>query len=149
MNSIERFIDNNDGTISDLESNLTWAKEDSWQAEQKWVTWDEAMEHAQNLSGIKFAGHKDWRLPTCDEAKTLFDPAWENTDKYDAKIGLNPIFPPGPLPTIWAHEAMIGNEGFILDLRNGEIRSLYKSKSGRMAARPVRETEKIIPLSER
>jgi len=62
----------------------------------------------------------------------------ENYDKYETKIYLDPIFPKGPLPTIWIHEAMLGNEGYILDLRNGEVRLLFKSKTGRMAARPVR-----------
>jgi hypothetical protein len=33
---------------------------------------------------------------------------------------------------------MLGNEGYILDFRNGEVRLLFKSKTGRMAARPVR-----------
>ena len=67
----------------------------------------------------------------------------ENYDKYEKRIYLDPIFPKGPLPTIWIHEAMLGNEGYILDFRNGEVRLLFKSKTGRMAARPVRTKDLI------
>jgi hypothetical protein len=38
---------------------------------------------------------------------------------------------------------MLGNEGYILDLRNGEVRLLFKSKTGRMAARPVRNKDLV------
>lgn len=138
-----RFIDNNDGTIHDSETGLTWTREDSWQSEAKWVTWDEAMEHVQNLAYTKFGGHPDWRLPSKEEALTLYDANQKNQDKYGNEIHLHPVFPSGTLPTIWVHESMTGNEGYILDFRNGEIRTLYKSKSGRMAARAVRGEEGV------
>ena len=137
------FKDNGDGTITDTANDLTWVREDSWQREAKWFTWDEANDYAINLGGIKFAGHNDWRLPSVVEAKTLYDIDKENHDKYGKKLCLDSIFPEGPLPTIWIHEAMLGAEGYILDLRNGEIRTLFKSKSGRMAARPVRNKDLI------
>ena len=137
------FKDNGDGTITDTVNNLTWLREDSWQREAKWFTWDEANDYAINLGGIKFAGHNDWRLPSVVEAQTLYDTDKENHDKYGKRLYLDSIFPEGPLPTIWIHEAMLGAEGYILDLRNGEVRSLFKSKSGRMAARPVRKKDLI------
>ena len=77
------------------------------------------------------------------EAQTLYDTDKENYDKYGQRLYLDPIFPEGPLPTIWIHEAMLGNEGYILDLRNGELRTLFKSKTGRMAARPIRNKNLI------
>ncbi len=133
------FIDNGDGTITDTANDLTWAKEDSWQKEAKWFTWDEADRYAKDMAHMKFAGFVEWRLPTVEEAKTLYDPEMENQDKYGTKLFLNPVFPGGCLPTIWLHESSMSGDDYILDLRNGEIRTLYKSKSGRMAARPVRK----------
>ena len=137
------FEDNGDGTITDTANNLTWVREDSWQREATWLTWDEANDYAINLGGMKFAGHNDWRLPSIVEAQTLYDADKENFDKYGKRLYLDSIFPKGPLPTIWVHEAMLGAEGYILDLRNGEVRTLFKSKSGRMAARPVRNENPI------
>ena len=32
------FNDNGNGTVTDNRYNLVWAREDSWQAEKKWVT---------------------------------------------------------------------------------------------------------------
>ena len=133
-----RFIDNQDGSITDSETGLTWAREDSWQSDRKWVTWDEAVEHAQNMCNIRFTGNADWRLPTLEEIQTLYDTAESNPDKYGATLHLNSIFPPGALPTNWVKDEIPGNDGTVFDFRNGETRSLYKSKSGRMAIRPVR-----------
>ncbi len=137
-----RFTDNNDGSITDQNTGLIWTREDSWQSEAKWVTWDEAVEHFRRLNQIKFCGHNDWRLPLREEALGLYDPTANNKDKYEKEIHLDPIFPAGSLPTIWIHEELTGNEGYILDFRNGEIRPLFKSKSGRMAIRSVRGTMK-------
>ena len=138
MNQETRYKDNGNGTVTDIANEITWTQEDSWQMETKWVTWDEADEHIRHLSDIKLAGYNDWRLPSKAEAVTLYGADLENKDKYGNRLYLDPVFPEGALPTIWIHEYMTGEEGYILDLRNGEVRRLFKSKSGRMAARAVR-----------
>ncbi len=138
MNQETRYRDNGNGTVTDIANEITWTQEDSWQMETKWVTWDEADEHIRHLSDIKFAGYNDWRFPSKAEAVTLYGADLENKDKYGNRLYLDPVFPEGALPTIWIHEHMTGEEGYILDLRNGEVRRLFKSKSGRMAARAVR-----------
>ena len=138
MNQETRYRDNGNGTVTDIANEITWTQEDSWQMETKWVTWDEADEHIRHLSDIKFAGYNDWRFPSKAEAVTLYGADLENKDKYGNRLYLDPVFPEGALPTIWIHEHMTGEEGYILDLRNGEVRRLFKSKSGRMAARALR-----------
>ena len=138
MNQETRYRDNGNGTVTDIANEITWTQEDSWQMETKWVTWDEADEHIRHLSDIKFAGYNDWRFPSKAEAVTLYGADLDNKDKYGNRLYLDPVFSEGALPTIWIHEHMTGEEGYILDLRNGEVRRLFKSKSGRMAARAVR-----------
>ncbi|MEE9259058.1 MAG: DUF1566 domain-containing protein [Nitrospinaceae bacterium] len=136
--SDSRYTDNGDGTVTDTETKLIWAREDSWQTETIWVTWDEAEKYNDRINDIKPGGFNDWRMPNRLEGKTLYCPDKTIKDKYGNDLYMDPVFPQGGLPTIWLHEPMTGNDGYILDLRNGEIRTLYKSKSGRMAVRPVR-----------
>ncbi len=59
-----RFIDNNDGTITDLATNLTWLKTPTTQV----YTWEEALNYAENLS---FASNSDWRLPSIKELESI------------------------------------------------------------------------------
>lgn len=137
MEENRRFSDNNDGTVTDSRTGLTWAREDTWQKEGRWVTWDEAKEYAQTFCTNRFAGRGDWRLPTLREAQSLYDDTQRNKDKYGNEIHLDPVFPEGPQATIWCDEGSSGNEGYTLDLRAGEVGVLYKSKCPRMAGRAV------------
>ena len=59
------FKDNGDGTISDLNTGLMWAK-----AQGKRVSWQAAGAGAKTF---KLAGRTDWRLPTVKELYSLID----------------------------------------------------------------------------
>ena len=133
----ERFIDNDDGTIIDSTTGLLWMREDAWQKEAKWFTWDEAIELANYFNNIKFGGFQDWRLPIEEEIKSLYHEEAINQDKYGKEMRLWPSFPSGGLATVWL-KSESGHEGTLFDFKNGEFRPLYKSKSGRMTVRLVR-----------
>lgn len=60
------FIDNGDGTITDLSTNLMWQKADS----NKAMNWEDALAYAENLT---FANHEDWRLPNAKELQSIVD----------------------------------------------------------------------------
>ena len=133
----ERFIDNQDGTMTDSTTELVWMQEDAWQKEAKWFTWDEAADLVHDLNNIKLGGFQDWRLPTEEEIQSLYLEKASNQDKYGKEIHLWPAFPSGGLATVWL-KGESGQEGIIFDFKNGEFRPLYKSKSGRMTVRLVR-----------
>ena len=133
----ERFIANQDGTITDSTTELVWMQEDAWQKEAKWFTWDEAAELANHLNHIKLGGFQDWRLPTEEEIQSLYHEKASNQDKYGKEIHLWPAFPSGGLATVWL-KGESGHEGILFDFKNGEFRPMYKSKSGRMTVRLVR-----------
>ena len=137
MTEKERFIDNQDGSITDSTTQLMWVKEDGWQTEGKWFSWDEAYDLGHHFNGIKFCNFQDWRLPIPDEIETLYHEETSNQDKYGKEIHLFPIFPPGVQATVWLRGDS-GQDGAIFDFKNGELRTLYKSKSGRMSVRLVR-----------
>ena len=133
----ERFIDNQDGTMTDSTTELVWMQEDAWQKEAKWFTWDEATDLVHDFNNIKLGGFQDWRLPTEEEIQSLYHEKASNQDKYGKEIHLWPAFPSGGLATVCL-KGDSRQEGTIFDFKNGECRPLYKSKSGRMTVRLVR-----------
>lgn len=95
-----KFVDNGDGTISDLATGLMWLKQDS----EKGLDWEHALKYAQTL---EFAGYDDWKLPNVKELQSIVDysgvyPAidqnyfsitdkdayfWSSTSAYFSKFG--------------------------------------------------------------
>ena len=137
MPNKEKFIDNQDGTLTDSTTELMWMQEDAWQKEAKWFTWDEAIELANYFNSIKLGGFQDWRLPTEDEIQTIYHEKATNLDKYGKENHLLSAFPSGGLTIVWL-KGESGHEGTLFDFKNGEFRPMYKSKSGRMTVRLVR-----------
>ncbi len=136
MPDSKRFIDNQNGTITDTQTTLIWMREDGWQKEGRWFSWDEAKQWGIDLGCLQFADLRDWKLPTEDEILTLYNLEEINKDKYGNDIHLETIFPAGPQATVWLKSEQ-GHEGSLFDFKNGEIRHLHKSKSGRMSVRLV------------
>ena len=61
-----RFVDNGDGTITDLATGLMWQKADSGMT----LNWEEALEYSEEL---ELGGHDDWRLPNVKELQGILD----------------------------------------------------------------------------
>jgi hypothetical protein len=137
MSDPNRFKDNQDGTLTDTQTTLMWLREDGWQRDGKWFSWDEAKDWYIDMNAIKFCGFQDWKLPNEDEILTLYNPEEINRDKYGKEIYLETIFPPGCQATVWLLGES-GHEAPIFDFKNGEIRPLNRSKTGRMSVRLVR-----------
>jgi hypothetical protein len=80
------FIDNGDGTITDLSTGLMWSRKDSGA-----LDWIEALDWAENL---ELAGHGDWRLPNAKELHTLVDytRAPDATDPAMQTAAIDPVF---------------------------------------------------------
>lgn len=63
---INNFVDNGDGTITDLATGLMWQQADDGNTRD----WENALSYAENLS---LAGHDDWRLPNAKELHSIVD----------------------------------------------------------------------------
>lgn len=92
-----RFTDNEDGTILDNLTKLTWKKEDSFQEFKRFLTFRQANKFLEKLNKEAFAGISDWRLPTREEAHSLYypDKSQKVMDKYEMELYIDEIFPPG------------------------------------------------------
>jgi len=98
------FVDNGDGTISDTHSNLMWKKDDSYKEYSYGITWFEAHDYCEMLNDKKFAGFDDWRLPSGEEAKSLFSFTQSNLDKAEAEIHISDLFEPAGGHNTWTYE---------------------------------------------
>ena len=109
-----RFVDNGDGTVTDLCTGLMWQRDtpmppllyepDNYGR----VTWEMALSYCENL---ELAGYDDWRLPNYLELATLVDD-W--TGKPN-EVFLADVFHDraGPLPSIgaWTYWSSTGSIG--------------------------------------
>lgn len=64
---MSRFIDNKDGTVTDVSTGLIWQREHADK-----MNWKEARKYATNTK-LRLGGYKDWRLPTPRELFGLVD----------------------------------------------------------------------------
>lgn len=77
------FVDNGDGTVTDLSTGLMWMQTDGG----KGMNWQEALAYAENL---KLAGHSDWRLPDAKELEYLVD--YTRAPDTSGSPAIDPIF---------------------------------------------------------
>ena len=101
---VPNFIDNGDGTISDTKANLMWKKDDSFKEYGYGINWFEAQDYCEMLNEKQFAGYDDWRLPSGEEAKSVFSFTQSNTDKDGAETHISELFEPGGGHNTWTYE---------------------------------------------
>lgn len=97
------FQDNNDGTISDIATNLMWQQSDDGQGRD----WLEAISYCEDLD---LAGYTDWHLPNIKELQSIVDysrspmktqsPAIDPI--FDVSEILDPAGNPGHYPYFWS-----------------------------------------------
>jgi hypothetical protein len=80
---INQFVDNGDGTISDLATGLMWQQADDAVARN----WEEALAYSEDL---ELFGHSDWRLPNAKELQSIVD--YTRSPQTTASAAIDPIF---------------------------------------------------------
>ncbi len=119
--SDQRFSDYGDGTILDSKTGLMWMKKDYWLLEGRHLNWYKAKEFLQKVNHKKYFGYSDWRLPTPDEAITLYERRKRNRDKDGDYFFIDRIFPKGSGWSTWTSKEK-GQQAVVIS---------YKDQGGR------------------
>jgi len=77
------YLDNGDGTITDLATGLMWQQADDGNA----YDWEAALDYAENL---ELAGHEDWRLPNAKELQSIVD--YTRSPSTTGSAAIDPVF---------------------------------------------------------
>ena len=127
-----RYHDNVDGTVTDLATNLMWAKcsggldydAGACQGSSSSVHWKDALEAA---GASELAGYDDWRLPNAKELQTL------SALSADGSSGVNTVFILGEDVSRYLHSSTPDPEddgnSYRLDLDSGLLTSLIRTSS--------------------
>jgi hypothetical protein len=138
----KRFVDNGDGTVTDIETKLMWKQADSYQDSSKWVNWYKALEYIKELNLANFAGHNDWRVPNLEEAESLYDEDHVILDMDRMDIFISPAFSPGGGFTSWTTNELPHATAAIYYYRYGHANSNHKEDITKDSVRAVRYVEK-------
>lgn len=118
-----RFIDNGDGTVTDVDTGLMWE-----QAGQAPGTWEAALAACESLT---LAGYADWRLPTVKELQTLVD-----YDSYLPAID-DTLFSAVDFTETWSSTAYVSfDTRWLVDFTDGDV--WYDSEGNSHPFRAVR-----------
>jgi len=80
---INSFVENEDGTITDLATGLMWQLSDSGNG----LNWEEALKYAESLV---LGGHDDWRLPNAKELQSIVD--YTRSPQTTNTAAIEPVF---------------------------------------------------------
>lgn len=124
--AVERFVKNNNGTVTDHKTGLMWAEKDN----ETPIHWMDAQSYCQEYSG---AGYTDWRMPTVDELSSLYEPEKINSHGYHITELIVTT-----AASCWASETH-GNKAARFNFTYGTVYWLRQPYSGPTRVVPVRE----------
>lgn len=121
----DRFVNNGDGTVTDTKTGLMWAVKDNGEP----INWTNARSYCQSYNG---GGHKDWRMPTLAELKSLYDPEIKNKSGHHI-----PKIIDTTAESCWSSDTG-GGKAARFNFTYGQEYWLRKTFSGKGSVLPVR-----------
>ncbi len=133
---VNNFIDNGDGTITDLATGLLWMKADSG----KGMNWEDALTWIQQKNEEIYLGYNDWRLPNAKELQSIVDytrsPSTTNSAAIDPIFDITLIIDEGGkrnYPFFWTsttHVSANGSGVFAVYIAFGEALGYMRAPTG-------------------
>lgn len=139
----ERFAEGDEYTVIDLQRKLVWLKQDTFQMTGKWLNWVQSRDYAKELSKSQYAGFNDWRLPTTEEAKSLYNKNQINKDHMGQKAHLHSLFPGGFGFLCWTSEVRNKIQAVRFGYRKGGMMYDDVYRVSRGSTRLVRDMNKV------
>ena len=100
-NEKSRFLKRDDGTIYDSVTSVTWMANDSFLDLARDISYSEAEDYVKETNKKKAGGYSDWRIPSIQEASSIFNKEKLNKDSKGGDIFLDSVFPPGAANCTW------------------------------------------------
>ena len=138
----ERLIEGDSDTIIDVIKRLVWLKQDTWQMSKKWMNQRQTKEFAVSLNRKRLAGFSNWRIPTAEEAKSLFDKKLQNKDNMGQEINIPNLFESGCGFLCWTSDVRHNIQGVRISFRKGAIMYDDIFRVSRGTTRLVRDIDK-------
>ena len=126
MTENQRFLDNEDNTVTDTKTGLMWTKTDTMNDLKKWVNYQESADYVRELREKEFAGYDNWRLPTHNEITELYDNSFSNKDTFGKEVHISDQFASGCGLSMIAQILPGRMWTFVLNLRNGEMSNPHR-----------------------
>ena len=127
------FVDNEDGTVTDIATGLIWqqAGPTDQEGSARTMTWEEALTYCEEL---ELAGKDDWRLPNINELQSIVD-----YTAYDPSVDVT-IFPDTQSGSYWSSTTYDPNSDIAWDIHflSGDIWVSTPDKTGNRYVRAVR-----------
>ena len=136
-----RFTDNQDDTITDTETDLTWFKKDSRQLTGRWMHLEKSQKLAKEQSEAKTGSFSDWRVPKMEDIKTIFDKSFSNRDFGNNEIHIPGQFEKGGADCCWT-DTINGERAMMFSLVKGRSSWINKFGDGPFAVRLGRGTRR-------
>ena len=113
-----------------------------FQDTSKWLNWYKALDYIKELGHEKFAGYNDWRMPTLEEAESLYDEDHVIRDMDRMDIYISETFSPGGGFTTWTSNELPHSTAAIFYYRYGHGNANHKEDITKDSVRAVRDIEK-------
>jgi hypothetical protein len=145
----DRYLDNQDGTVTDVETGLQWSRcalGQNWQnglahGEAQRYPWDRALEAVGQLNRQGgYAGYHNWRMPSKEELLTLvycsngrfrtWNHVGDGCRERDKRPTIyQPAFPNTPCWAFWSASTYVSNPGYAwyVSFKHGLVDRISKS----------------------
>ena len=125
-----RYIDHEDGTITDTKTGLMWTKKDSYADLGKCLDWNASKNY---VSLLTTGGYSNWHLPTVKEYKGIYEKSKNNNGLH-----FDSIFAVENGNFYWSSETVGSEKARFVFFLNGYVFEYYRGSCYAKGVRAVR-----------